>query len=161
MGAVGYILLIAAVSLVSGIVICNPERLGDNNQLLRELVDNQLLNILGVIIAIFLPSAANLHIRLAELEVKLNKSLQKYRNVISFNCGVLIVLFILMVILLVIKDGSSSISSLPSAVNGFALVVLLTNVLALADLTKAMFDVGEASVQKSKSAKTSNSSPSS
>jgi hypothetical protein len=123
MGAVGYILLIGAAILVAGIAVCSPDRLGDGNPLIRALINEQILNILGVIIAIFLPSAANLHIRLAELEVRLNKNLQEYRNTIKFNCNVLIALFIATVLALMVKGGNGSIPWLVAAVNGLARII--------------------------------------
>lgn len=148
MGAIGYGLLIASTALVAAIAICSPLHLGDQNPVIRVLINDQILNILGVIIAIFLPSAANLYIRLAELEVLTKKSLSRYRDIIKFNCNELIALFILTVIALPIKGGNAEIPWLVAVVNGGALVVLLANVLALADLTRAMFDVGEVSARQ-------------
>ena len=159
MGAIGYVLLASAAILVTSIVLGSLSHISDDNRIVRALVDEQILNILGVIIAIFLPSAASLHIQFASLEVDLGRDLSKYRDVLKFNCKSLIVLFVMTVTALIIKGDNPSISWLSSVVNGFALLVLLANVLVLIDLTGAMFEVGEASIHKARSGKRGPAAP--
>lgn len=147
MGAVAYAILGSALFAVVFLTHYNPGLLGDENKLLKTLVDEQILNILGVIIAIFLPSAAALYIRLAELEREIGLSLYRFRRKIRINCGTVIVLFAAMIVLLVIKGKLGSNEAYTSAVNGLAIVFLLENILVLVDLTLSMFEVGEASIR--------------
>jgi hypothetical protein len=147
MGRLGYTLLIGSLIAVVAITHFEPSWLGDENEFMRQFVDEQMLNILGVIIAIFLPSAATLYLRLAEIQRDRGVDLAKYRAAIRWNCGIVVGLFAATVVLLIFKGSVSDVKELTSAANGLTLVVLLANLLVLVDLTIAMFDVGEASAR--------------
>lgn len=142
MGKISYAILVLAFAAVVGLTYCKPTVLGDN-RFIQNLADNQSLGILGVVIAIFLPTAATLYVRLSEIERQLRRSLKRTRAKIKYNCIEVVVLFVLTAGALMVKAWAGDVSWVASAANGIVLWVILSNLLVLVDLTNVMFKVGE------------------
>lgn len=122
--------------------VSEPWVLSDQNKFLREFVNHELLNVLGVIMAITLASAANLHLEFNKIEDAANRTfLTKTRSAVKLSAFSLITLFSLAVVAVVIKPHVSESDVAMSFVNGFALLIVLFNILVLVDLTKLVFSI--------------------
>ena len=63
-----YILLIAFCAGSVTISVVRPDFLGDDNIFLKNFVNHEFLNILGLILAITLASVANIHLAFNRIE---------------------------------------------------------------------------------------------
>ncbi len=137
----GYtILFVTMVSLII-ISIVEPKYLSDKNEFLKNFVNHEFLNILGVILAITLASVANIHLAFNRIEEKYRKkgSLVKSRGNLKKATYWLIALFIIGGIVVIIKPVATSSDVSVAIFNSISLVILLWHVLILIVLTELVF----------------------
>ncbi|WP_323796240.1 hypothetical protein [Nisaea sp.] len=140
---ISYCILIVCVGLVLTLASSSPSILSDNNQFLKEFVGQAFLGILGVILAITLASAGQLHLTLNQIEEKYEEknSFEKTRSGIRQASYWLISLFLFSVGLVVLKSLLAVDEWIQTIFNGFSLIVLIWNVLILITITKAIFHI--------------------
>lgn len=128
----------AALSFAAPWVLCDGK-----NGFLKGFVNHELLGVLGVILAITLASAGNIHLTLNTLEEAAGKIfLMATRQAVKSSAYSLIFVFGLAVLLVTIKPHVGDSETATSLVNGFALILLLVNILVLTDLTQLVFRIG-------------------
>jgi hypothetical protein len=139
---IGYCILIVGAALVFVMAAAAPDSLSDTNLFLKAFVSGGLLDVLGVILAITLSSAGQLHLTLNEIEEKHNKLIfGRMRPTIRRATTALIVLFVIAVALVSAKPLLAQTAATQTIFNGFALFVLLWNVLLLVSLTQGIFAI--------------------
>jgi hypothetical protein len=122
--------------------ITEPWVLSDQNTFLKNFVSHEVLNVLGVIMTITLASTANLHLELNRIENAVKKPiLNKTRAAVKHSAFSMIICFALAVVAVVVKPHLPKTEIAISLVNGSALLIVLFNILVLADLTKLAFSI--------------------
>jgi len=140
--SVAYCLLISAATAVVVLSATSPSILGDSNEFLKGFVNHELLNILGVIIAITIASTAQIHLNFNQLEEKYQKrGFQRARAGVQRAAYVLVWLFVLGVLVVVSKPLMAREEWVQSIFNGSALIILLWNLLILVSLTQGVFAI--------------------
>jgi len=100
------------------------------------------LDVLGVILAITLASAGNLHLALNQIEERHGRrGFSAMRRGIRMAAGYLIGLFVAAVMLTVAKAALGTAAWSQTLFNGTALIILLWNVLLLISLTEGVFAI--------------------
>jgi len=143
--SVAYTSLIVSVGIVIALAIGAPTLLSDNgNGFLKSFVSHELLAILGVILAITLASAGQLHLTFNKIEedYKQKNALNSARRSVQSAAYWLIGLFLFAVTLVVVKPLVATTPWSQTLFNGFAIVILIAYVLALIDLLKTTFAIG-------------------
>jgi hypothetical protein len=142
--AVGSLILLVAGGAVIVISVCHPAALSDVNSFLKQFVNHEFLNIIGIIVAITTASAANVHLELRRLEAmyKFKDGFERTRNEVKRGAFALIVLFGSGVVLVVIKPLLPQNEHMMALINGAALLIILWNILVLWALVGLAFKVG-------------------
>lgn len=135
---VGILSLIVASLLISWL---HPQWLSDNNSFLKGFVNQELLAVLGVIVTITLASAASLHLELNRLEDAYGEGFEEARSATKRYAYMLIWLFLGALVLVVAKPIVAINDHIEAALNGTAIIIIVLNVLALVDLTGAVFAI--------------------
>jgi hypothetical protein len=141
--SVGYFVLGISLALVAILAIFRPSTLSDHNLFLAGFVTHELLSILGVILAITIASAGQLHLTLNEVE-RLYKSpgaFNKTRRGVHSAAYVLIGLFLAALAVVLIKPLVPSAEWSQSIFNGLAVVILIWNALILISITQTIFAI--------------------
>lgn len=135
--------LMIATTVVWIVLSCIvPDVLSDKNSFLKGFVTHELLGFLGVIVTITLASAANLHLKLNELEEKVQKQVfSKTRAMVKKSAYWLIGMLLIAFLLVVIKPVVATSNTVEAIFNGAALLVVFFNILVLIDLTQAAFSL--------------------
>jgi len=142
---ISWCLIIAITIIVVILSFKAPWVLSDQNIFLKNFVNHEILNFLGVIVAITIGSIANLHLELNKLEEQIKKEVftgtrSSLKRSIYCLIGTLVITIILAVIKpLIVKTSLDLMVS--SFVNGFALIVVFVNILTLIDILQATFKV--------------------
>ncbi|WP_415279882.1 hypothetical protein [Brucella sp. BZ] len=138
-----YLILLMAGIALSTISLVSPQYISDNNQFLKNFVNHEFLNILGVILAITLASVANIHLAFNRIEERFNKKngLVKSRQNLKKAACWLIALFIIGGIIVIAKPVAISGDVSEALFNSASLVVLLWHVLILISLTELVFRI--------------------
>ena len=141
------IAILATVALLAAVIATSryqPSWLSDaGNPLVRDFFGSQMLSVLGVIVTITLASAANLHLELNRLEdaSDSDESFPEARSATKSYAYLLIGLFAAAVALVILKPLLGMGASGEALFNGLGVFVVFLNVLALADLTSAVFQI--------------------
>ncbi len=137
-----FVLLIVVAALVLACAICAPDVLGDSNSFLKDFIGPEFLGILGVILAITLASSAQLHLEFNKIEERYKtRGLTKTRASVRQDTFALIYLFVIGIAIVVFKPLVATAGWSQTLLNGFALWVLLANVLLLVSLTRTTFAI--------------------
>ncbi len=135
-------MIVASAALLT-ISLAAPWALGDaRNTFLKNFVNHEMLSFLGVVVTITLASAASLHLELNKLEEAAGgRVFIMTRRRIHMSAYALIWALVLAVGLVTAKPllGDSDVAT--SLANSLAVIIILFNVLVLADLTKATFSL--------------------
>lgn len=125
--AVGICALICFGAVVIIVAIVQPSVLSDKNEFLKGFVNHEFLNVIGVILAITLASAANLHLEFNKIEERFRKKggLSGTRAEVRSAARALIYLFAAGVAVVVAKPLLSPTDSAQCLWNGSALFILL------------------------------------
>ena len=143
MSAVYLALLIGSGLSILVIAAARPSWIGEENQFLANFVNHEFLNLLGVILAITLASLSQIHLKLNEIEEKINKKVMAgSRAEVKSSAIWLIGLFVAAVIVVLVKPLIRECGIGAEFSNGVALWILLFNVLILSDGTLSIFGVG-------------------
>lgn len=148
----GLSIAVLVLAIVATIVVAavRPTWLGDENAFLQDFVNHELLNILGVILAITLASLGQMHLKLNDIEEKIlertgegldGPEMQNMRAELKSSAKWLIGLFASALVLVVVKPLIISCGVSASFVNGAALWIVLFNILVLADVTFSVFRI--------------------
>jgi len=139
---IAYCILIVSAALVVVLAVCAPGLLSDQNEFLKGFVGDGLLDVLGVILAITLASAGQLHLTLNQIEEKHKRHIfARMRGGIKTAATALIILFVVAVTVVAAKPLCAKTLALQSLFNGAGLFVLLWNVLLLVSLTQGIFAI--------------------
>src|SRR5690348_3187621 len=138
--SIAYCTLIVTMAMVFVLAAYAPAVLSDNNSFLKGFVTSEILNVLGVILAITLASAGQLHLSFNAIEERYQRvGLSRSRAGVHRAAYFLIGLFIAAVIVVVVKPLLAKDEWSQTILNGFALEILLWNVLILISLTQTTF----------------------
>lgn len=139
---VAYCALIVSGGIVVVISVYSPRILSDQNSFLFSFVNHNFLNVLGVILAITLASAAQLHLTFNRIEERYQqRGLVKTRANLHRAAFWLIGLFIVAILLVIIKPIIADTDAMQSLFNGAAAIILLWNALILISITQAIFAI--------------------
>ena len=140
--SIAYCALIVSSGVVIIIAVYSPTMLSDNNSFLRDFVNHEFLNVLGVILAITLASAAQLHLTFNRIEERYKqRGLTKTRARLHQAAYWLIGLFLIAVVFVITKPIIAHTYALQSLFNGGAAIILLWNALILIGITQATFAI--------------------
>lgn len=141
--------MIALTAVLAAVSAIEPAWLNDNgNPFLRDFVDNDLLSFLGVVVTITLASAANMHLQFNRIEIATGEAFSEARRAVKAYAILLLWLFAASFALVIIKPLLGSGCHSNAGFNSAAIMIVLLNILALADLTLAIFRIGPISDQK-------------
>lgn len=136
-------LLIVSFGTIACIAAAAPRWLDDSNRFLKAFVGHELLSILGIILAITLASASQIHLKFNDIEEKAGKNfLEESRNELATSAYALIASFFVAIILVSVKSLFVDHGFGIAFVNGLALWLLLFNLLILLDITVGIFSIG-------------------
>jgi hypothetical protein len=145
------ILIVAAGGLLT-ISVVSPAYLDDTNSFLKGFVTHELLGVLGVILAITLASASQVHLTLNRIEEHYQrKFLVATRTNLKQDTIWLIIFFACAVVLLVVKSMVPQTPVFQAIINSLAIILVLLNILVLVDLTQLVFAI-EAIIDEKKDA---------
>lgn len=139
-------LFLITIVVFSGVVLCvsfaMPEILS-KNKFLMEFINHELLNIFAVIMTVTAASAANINLSFSSLEDKIKKPglFNDARHEINSNVYWLIGIFCLAILVLIIRSAIPETNLGLSLINGFCLILLLTNILVLIDVTQTALNI--------------------
>ncbi len=137
------ILFISAVGLTV-ISVIEPSYLSDKNVFLKNFINENILNMLGVILAITLASVANVHLAFNRIEERYGVAggLQKSRNNLKKAAYWLIGIFVAGCIIVAVKPIAAKTEVGEAIFNSAALMMLIWHVLILISLTELVFRIG-------------------
>ena len=132
--------LVLGLSSVAWIAAYAPRWINDENEFLHGFVNHELLAILGVILAITLASASQIHLKFNEMEEREGRRfLNKSRREVESNTYWLIASFVLAILIVTIKPLFVVHHFGIAMINGFSLWILLFDVFILYDITSGIF----------------------
>ena len=140
--ALGIMLAFATVCIE--IVDARPDWSSDNNSFFKGFVTHEYINVLGVILAITLASAAQIHLAFNRIEEqhKVRNALEKSRRELRRATLSLIILFVVGVLIVALKPIAGAGSATGESVFNLAsMFVLLWQVLILVSLTELVFHI--------------------
>ncbi len=142
--AVGIILLSLFGSVLLIISVCQPDYLSDNNKFLQEFMNQNLLSILGVIVAITIASASQVHLELGRMEEKHKAKNAFLSTKIEVRRGsfCLIYLFLFALLIVVMKPVLAHSNVAEAIFNSLGLFTLFWNMLILTALIQLVFKIG-------------------
>jgi hypothetical protein len=127
-------LLIVLAGLFTGISVCRPNVLAEND-FVKNFVTHDALNIMSVIMTIGIASIATIHIWFNELEAKHDaKVFGAARREINHDAFFMVWLFVGELALLIIRSYFEGNGTAISLFNSGALVIFLCSVLTLIDI---------------------------
>lgn len=142
--AVAYSILLAFGVLAVSLMAARPDWISDQNLFLKNFVNHEFINVLGVTLAITLASAAQIHLALNRIEEKnkIRNALEKTRRELREATYWLISMFVVGVAVVVVKPvASGDVAGTQAFFNMLALFVLLFHVLLLVSLTQLVFSI--------------------
>lgn len=140
---VGNVTLIVYVAVAICVASTQPTWVDDTNSFLSNFVNHELLNLLGVILAITLASVVNIHFEFNKIEERYQRegALKVSRENLKRNTTVLIALFLIAVALVIVKPLVAVGSVGQALTNMGALMIVLWHVLILISLTQLAFAI--------------------
>ena len=134
--------LAISVAFSMWLIAFAPEWIDDTNRFFRNFVTHELLNVLGIIVAITLASGSNLYVQFNVLEDAVQERfLQKPRLDLIRSVYLLICTFIAAILLVIIKPLLGVSSETQAFFNAVAVILLIDNILTLVDLSRSAFKV--------------------
>lgn len=140
---IAWCLIIVTAGVLLTISLCAPSYLDDvGNGFLKGFVTHELLGVLGVILAITLASASQIHLTLNRIEEAYQqRRFLKTRSNIKQGVAWLIILFAAAVVLLIVKSVLPQTPVFQAISNSVAILVVLMEILILVDLTQLVFAI--------------------
>ncbi|MFG1277883.1 hypothetical protein [Xanthobacter autotrophicus] len=119
-----------------------PNLLSDSNDFLKNFVNHEFLNFMGVLVTITLASCANLFVSLHRLEAKFGKdTLKSTKKDVKDSSFFLIYLLLISLVTVIVKPLLPATDFVMCAVNSFAIGCVLMAAFALFDITDAAFEI--------------------
>lgn len=136
------IILVVSCGVSLCLVAYSPEWIGDSNGFLRDFINHEFLNILGVILAITLASLSQLHLSLGKLKPALgDDGLSQIKGEIRSSAVWLILGFIFGIVAVAIKPLVVWGEAGAASINVFCMLILFFYILVLSDITLSVFDI--------------------
>jgi hypothetical protein len=142
--SVAICILVACSTVVIVVALVAPTILSDaGNSFLKGFVNHELLSILGVILAISLGTAAQLHLAFNKIEedYRAPGALSKPRHSVHTSAFWLVGLFVGAIFLVAVKPLLAKAPWSEALFNGGALIILGMFVMSLVDLLRTAFAV--------------------
>ncbi len=143
-------ILVGLTTVLLSISFTNPSFLNDENQFLRNFVNQELLATLGFIMAITIASAGGLHLELNKLQDETSVPFRRTRRSIKRSAYSLLILFAGAVTLVVVKPLLPSAPFSAAVANSLALLIIYFNLSVLYDLTRTVFAIPTAATIKAR-----------
>lgn len=118
-----------------------PWVLSDKNDFLKQFMNHEFLNFMGVVVTISLASTANIHISLRRKEESIgdDEAFSGTRGRVKDSAFSLIWAMFLSVVLVVVKPLLPMGEYIEAAANAFGLGIILWGLLIILDITKLSF----------------------
>lgn len=149
--ALAYGMLCAFGAVSIALIAARPDWVGDSNGFLKNFVNHEFVNVLGVILAITLASVAQIHLEFNRIEEvhKIKDALERSRSELRSTAYWLVVLFIAGVAVVTIKPiatgsvtaGAPAVPTTEGFFNMLSLFILLWHVLMLVSLLQTVFAI--------------------
>jgi hypothetical protein len=134
--------LLSAATVLTICVIVEPRWLSDNNAFLKEFSERDMLPVLGVVLAITLASAAQLHLEFNKVEERARKVfLNRSRSGVHEAAYGLIAAFLIAALLCIVKAILPDYERAQAIVNAFDIMILVFNILILIEITQVAFAI--------------------
>lgn len=140
--ALSYAILVVFAAASVAVIAARAEWLGDANGFLKNFVNHEFLNLLGVILAITLASVANIHLEFNKIEERYQREgLGQSRRNLHKNTRWLIGLFCVAVVIVTVKPLLGDTQTASAFANMAAMLILLWHILLLVSLTNLVFSI--------------------
>lgn len=138
-----YGILLAFAVVAFALMAARPDWIGDNNRFLRDFVNHEFINVLGVTLAITLASSAQIHLAFNRIEEmhRVRNALEGTRKTLRQSTYWLISLFLVGVAVVTIKPIAASGEVGCAFFNMAALFILLWHILILISITQLVFAI--------------------
>ena len=139
--AYGTLLGFALLSIV--LMAARPDWVSDANGFLRNFINHELINVLGITLAVTLASAAQIHLAFNRIEEqhRVRNRLERARRELRQSTYWLISLFVIGVAVVTIKPIAANSPTSEAFFNMSAFLVLLWHVLIMVSLTQLVFAI--------------------
>lgn len=134
-------IIVVLIAMILWTRCYKPEIISDDNSFLKDFVNQELLSVLGVVVTITLASAASLHLELNRIEDVSGENFIEARRATKSYAYLLLLLFTLALGIVVFKPVVANTDSIEALLNGFSILIVIMNIMALADLTTAVFEI--------------------
>lgn len=140
---IGYLLLFFLLLLEAYILVEYPSLITDKNRALKAFIENQLLSILGVVMAITAASASNITLNLRKMEALYNDecAFKNTREQVKIGAYALIILFVIATVVILSKSLVEHNILWTGIANSLALFIFFWNVLVLISLLELSFNI--------------------
>ncbi len=135
------IFLIVLLSVVTGIAIFHPDVFSDKNEFLKSFSSNYFMSVIGLMLSVTLASCMNLHFKLNELEVKIDREFPLTKRAIRRSAYSLIFLFPLAFVILLFKSWFGHILYVQSFSNAGMISILFFYASVVFDITATIFSL--------------------
>lgn len=137
-----FCVLVVSLASVVWVAAYAPRWIDDGNDFMHGFVNHELLAILGVILAITLASASQIHLKFNDMEEKEGtRFLRKSRREVESNTYWLILSFVAALVLVFLKPLFVAHHFGVAFINGFALWILVFDIVILYDITSGIFSI--------------------
>jgi hypothetical protein len=121
-----------------------PNWLSDQNPVLKDFIDIDFSNFLGVILTITIASLSQLNLSLGKISQKEDKSdIADLRSEIKSSAVFLVFFFALGFAIAIMKPLIAETDLIQSIINSLAILIIIFFLLILVDITFAIFDFDE------------------
>ena len=135
--------LLAAAAVLISVLISQPIWLSDENTFLKNFINHELLAVTGVMLTITLGSAAQIHLKLNEIEErKGHEFLHKTRSNVKSGSYFLILIFSFCVLLVLLKPVLAETIRGQAFFNAMAIYAIMWMTLVIAAFTRLVFAIG-------------------
>jgi hypothetical protein len=137
-----YFTLYVIAAALAACVVGNPAWLSDKNNYLKEFTTHDMLPVLGVVLAITLASAAQLHLEFNKIEELAGRRfLRNSRSGVRKAAYVLIWLFFGAVLVMLVKSIVNVNERVEAICNSLAIFFLIFSIFILISITEAVFGI--------------------
>lgn len=136
-----WIRLTVLLAVLMTVSFTDPHLLDDQNKFLAGFVDEDLLSILGFIVAVTLASSASIQFELNRIEDVTGKAFVRARASLRKSAYSLIVLFGAAGILVVVKPVVPNVPRNLAVANSLAISIVFFNLSVMLDLTRTVFKI--------------------
>lgn len=140
--SIAYGILIAFTAMTIAIAAARPDWISDQNAFLKSFIGQDILNLLGVILAITLASVASIHLEFNKIEERYQKrGLKNSRSNLRSSAFSLIALFVVAVMLVTTKPLVNNGPVSEGLINMGCMLILVWHILILIDLMHLVFAI--------------------